>query len=125
MTTLTETTAAALVLTTITARLHTERETWTAAIADRAETAKYGTACVGQPFVVYCGGLVLRIVGTTATPVAARPSVTGCLGASHMTREDAARIASIFGAGYRVVDTRDVPAIRIAEIDALLVDLAA
>lgn len=100
-------------------RLQTERAEWAAWIADRADDQHVSLS--GQPFVVAVGGLGLYLNGTTATPTTMRP---GLCGISHFTRADAETVVRLRGAPYTVVAARDVPALRLADLDGAIAELA-
>lgn len=96
--------------------LRAERDLWTLATFAWSLSA----VLVGSGYVAYVGGLVLQAGDNMLTPVHASPGVGGIAGASHYTKEEATRIAALHGGGYRAVHYRDVPHIRIAEIDEML-----
>lgn len=87
---------------------------WEAALADKG-----CVALSGQPYVVTSPdcGLALFIKDCTAYPVATKPTTTGqILGATHMSEDDAKRIAEIHGAGYVAMKAVNVPSIRLREL---------
>lgn len=108
-------------LLSLVARLRSERAEWEAAIERWNEVS----VVVGQGFVAYVDGLAILVDGNSLVPVRARPGVTGISNVSHLSRSGAEEIAALHPGGFRAVYYRDLPAIRIAEIDETIAAIEA
>lgn len=102
-------------------RLRSERAEWATAIEEWNEVS----VVVGHGFIAYCEGLAIRVEGNSLVPVRARPGVVGISNVTHLSREDAEQIAALHPGGFRAVYYRDLPSIRIAEIDETIAAIEA
>lgn len=108
-------------LLSLVARLRSERAEWEAAIERWNEVS----VVVGEGFVAYYGGLSIREDGGCYVPTRARPAIDGILNVLHLSRKGAEALVARLHGDYRVVHYRDVPSIRIAEIDERIADYEA